>query len=296
MARPRDIRIYSRLMIRMKKRLAFLFILSAACGLFRPVEDAGPVPTRAPIRLPPPSTGSWWKPGIDTTWQWQLSGEIDTKFNVDMYDIDLFESDAETVQALKAAGRIVICYISAGSREDWRPDAAAFPPEIIGRDYQGWPGENWLDIRRIDLIAPIMQARLDACAAKGFDGVEPDNIDAYTNNTGFPLTYSDQLVYNTWLAQEAHARGLSIGLKNDAEQASDLLAYYDWALLEECFEGDWCEEMLPFIRAGKPVFAAEYVESGARLSEICPQAKSLGFSVILKRIDLDPFRESCPEE
>ena len=44
-----------------------------------------------------------------------------------------------------------------------------------------------MDIRRIDLLAPVMDARLDQCASKGFDGIEPDNIDGYTNDTGFPL-------------------------------------------------------------------------------------------------------------
>ena len=172
---------------------------------------------------PPPHTatpGDWWQPDVDTTWQWQLGGPIDTSIDAEMYDLDLFETDASVVRALKDQGRAVICYISVGSWEDWRPDADKFPAEVIGKNYSGWPGEKWLDIRQIDQLAPILGARLDMCAAKGFAGVEPDNIDAYTNNTGFPLTFADQLAFNTWLADEAHARGLSIGLKNDSEAGS----------------------------------------------------------------------------
>lgn len=90
-----------------------------------------------------------------------------------------------------------------------------------------------------------MRARLDECAGKGFDGIEPDNMEAYTNDTGFPLTYEDQLTYNIWLAEEAHARGLSIGLKNDGEQVNNLLSFFDWALTEDCFAYEWCEELLP---------------------------------------------------
>jgi len=63
-----------------------------------------------------------------------------------MYDIDLFEAPIETIDALKAAGRAVICYFSAGSREDWRPDADAFPAEDIGSALVGWEGENWVDV------------------------------------------------------------------------------------------------------------------------------------------------------
>ena len=235
-----------------------------------------------------------WQPALNATWQWQLSLPIDESIDVDIIDIDLFDNDADVVAALHDQGRKVICYISVGSWEDWRPDKEQFPAVIIGNEYDGWPGENWLDIRRIDLLAPIITARLDMCQAKGFDGIEPDNIDSYTNDTGFPLTYQDQLQYNIWLAKEALARGLSIGLKNDSEQAHDLLPYFDWALTEDCFDQGWCAEMLPFIAAGKPVFAAEYTDTGSTLNEFCPQASAMNISAILKNRSLDAWREACP--
>jgi hypothetical protein len=62
--------------------------------------------------------------------------------------------------------------------------------------------------------------------------------------------YDHQKTYNIWLANEAHARGLSIGLKNDDEQIADLLPYFDWALTEDCFFQGWCASMTPFITAG----------------------------------------------
>jgi hypothetical protein len=46
---------------------------------------------------------------------------------------------------LKSQGVFVMCYFSAGSFEDWRPDAVDFPSEVLGRN-NGWPGENWLNI------------------------------------------------------------------------------------------------------------------------------------------------------
>lgn len=257
----------------------------------------------APTSMPPalqqevdPTAGMnyWWQPEVGTTWQWQLDGELDNSIDADMYDLDLFETDAATVQALKDQGRVVICYISVGSWEDWRPDSAQFPEKVLGSDYEGWPGERWLDIRQLDLLAPIMRARLDMCRSKGFDGVEPDNIDSYTNETGFALTYDDQLAYNTWLAEEAHARSLSIGLKNDPEQVTDLLPYFDWALTEDCFAEGWCGEMRPFIQAGKPVFAAEYTDTGISLEDFCPQADAWDMSAILKNRGLDAEREACP--
>jgi hypothetical protein len=210
-----------------------------------------------------------------------------------MYDIDLFDNDASVIATLHARGRKVICYVSVGSWEDWRPDAGWFPPSVIGKDYENWPGENWLDIRQIELLGSVMRARLDMCRDKGFDGIEPDNMDGYTNDTGFPLTYGDQLTYNRWLAEEAHARGLSIGLKNDADQVTDLLPYFDWALTEDCFAEGWCEDMKPFTQTGKPVFSAEYTDMGVSLEQVCPQAQLWEFSLILKDRDLDAWRETC---
>ena len=241
------------------------------------------------------SPAAAWQPSLDTTWQWQLEGlPVNTTVDAQMFDIDLFDNDASVVAELHGLGRHVVCYVNVGAWEDWRPDAGQFPPEVLGNDYQGWPGERWLDIRRIDLLGPIMRARFDQCRAKGFDALEPDNIDGYENDTGFPLTYEDQLTYNLWLAQEAHAHGLSIGMKNDGEQIADLLPHYDWALLEDCFDQGWCEQFSPFVAAGKAVFAAEYTDTGITTAQFCPQARTLHFSAILKHRELDAWREACP--
>jgi hypothetical protein len=243
--------------------------------------------------LPLIATPAIWKPPLNTSWQWQLDGTIDQTVNAVMFDIDLFDTEASLVAALHAQGRKVACYISVGSWEKWRPDADQFPVAVIGNDYEGWPGEKWLDIRQIDQLAPIMRARLDACRAKGFDGIEPDNIDGYTNDTGFPLTAQHQLAYNIWLANEAHERGLSIGLKNDADQAAELLPYFDWALTEDCFDQGWCNQLTSFVNAGKAVFAAEYTDTGMTTAQFCPQANALNFNGILKHRDLDAWRQAC---
>lgn len=258
-----------------------------------PVIVGTPTVEAAPAMIA--TTLTWWQPPVNTRWQWQLTAlPIDQSLAVDMYDIDLFENAASTVAALHAHGAKVVCYISVGSWEDWRPDNGQFPPTVIGKDYKGWPGEKWLDIRQIELLAPVMRARFDQCRAKGFDAIEPDNIDGYANDTGFALTSADQLKYNRWLAKEAHQRGLSIGLKNDADQVAELLAEFDWALTEDCFQQGWCEQVRPFIQAGKPVFAAEYRDTGIRLDEFCPQAKAWSFSAILKDPDLTAWRQACP--
>jgi hypothetical protein len=150
------------------------------------------------------------------------------------------------------------------------------------------------EVRRIDLLAPIMSARLDLCAAKGFDGVEPDNIEVYDNDTGFPLTYADQLAYALWLADEAHARGLAIGLKNASDMVADALPHYDFAIAEDCFDQGWCADLLPFISAGKPVFAAEYTDTGVDFPAACAWGREHHYSFIQKDRDLTAYRITCP--
>ena len=236
---------------------------------------------------PPP--GAIWQPTPGTSWQWQLTGTIDTSFDVQMYDIDLFDTPKSTIDTLHGQGRVVICYFSAGSWEDWRPDAADFPANVKGNS-NGWPGEKWLDIRNIAALSPIMQARLDLAVDKGCDGVEPDNVDGYNNKTGFPLTGNDQLTYNRWLADQAHARGLSVGLKNDVEQVTQLEPYFNWALDEQCFEYNECDLLLPFVQAGKAVFGVEY--SGS-LASFCPEANSMDFDWLKKNENLNASREAC---
>ena len=224
-----------------------------------------------------------WEPTPGTSWQIQLSGTIDTSYDVAMYDIDLFDTPEATIDQLHNAGRTVICYFSAGSWEGWRPDYGDFPPEVLGNTVDRLPDEKWLDIRQLDLLDPIMSARLDLAVSKGCDGVDTGKVDGYTNITGFPLSAADQITYNTWLATEAHNRNLSIGLRNDLNQVNELLHHFDWAINEECFLYNECELLLPFISAGKAVFNIEYQGSPVIY---CPQAFSMGFSTLTKSSDL----------
>ena len=236
---------------------------------------------------PPPP---WWRPRPGTSWQWQLSGTIDTTVDASMYDIDLFDTPQSVIDELHGKGRTVICYFSAGSYEDWRPDKDRYPASVLGKDLDNWPGEKWVDIRRIDLLGPILADRLDLARAKQCDGVEPDNVDGYTNNSGFPLSAVDQLVFNRWLANQAHSRGLSIGLKNDLDQVPDLVADFDWALNEQCFEYNECDLLLPFVQAGKAVFGVEY---SGKTTDFCPQANAKNFDWLKKKIALDSWRIPC---
>ena len=292
--------------------LVLLFILSTpsfAADVYKSVNKKGqtsysnqPSSKRLPLvhsKTPSPrnTPSNWYHPAVGVTWQWQLLGAINQSYNVQIYDIDLFDTPAATVQQLKTTGKKVICYFSAGSYENWRSDAGTFAPATLGNNLDGWEGERWLDVRAVS-VRNVMKARLDIAKQKGCDGVEPDNVDGYTNSSGFPLTAANQLQFNQFLATEAHARNLAIGLKNDLDQITALVTQFDFAVNEQCFEFAECSKLAPFIAAGKPVFNAEYradyASNAATRANLCAQANALNFSTLVLPLTLDDsFRWSC---
>ena len=238
-----------------------------------------------------PAAPPRWHPAPGLSWQLQLSGRLDPTVAADVFELDGAETTAATVAGLHAAGKQVVCYVDAGSWESWRADAKRFPAAVIGLPLAGWPDERWLDIRRLDALLPLLRARIAACADKGFDGIDFDNVDGYTNRTGFPLRAADQLRFNRRLAVEAHARGLAAGLKNDLGQVRQLVASFDWAIDEQCFEFGECAKLLPFVAVGKPVVVVEYATPAG---VFCASAVELGFAAMRKHRALDAWRQACP--
>ncbi len=255
----------------------------------KPSGAAAPAASAAAVSVAPRRPGQIWRPAPGTPWQWQLSGTLDLGIDVPVYDVDLYTTSAAQVAQLHAAGRVVICYVNVGAWEDFRPDKGAFPTPVLGGS-NGWPGERWLDVRRLDVLLPIMSKRLDLCRQKGFDAVEPDNVDGYANDSGFPLTAVEQLTFNRAIARLAHDRGLAVGLKNDLDQIPELVSAFDFAVNEQCAQYSECDALTPFIAARKAAFTVEYSGSTATF---CPRARQLRLSTMLKHLSLDAWREPC---
>ena len=242
------------------------------------------------------SNAAQWKPVASDTWQWQLRGTINTSYAVAIYDIDLFDVDASAIAALKRAGHKVVCYFSAGSSEDWRPDYATFRAADMGNALSGWTGEKWLDVRSSNVRA-VMSNRLDLAVSKGCDGVEPDNVDGYVNSTGFPLTAQDQIDFNTFIAQQAHARNLAVALKNDVDQIAALEHSFDFAVNEQCHEKSECGDYFIFTSDNKPVLNAEYASQyhdPAAQAALCQASRNANLRTLVLAAGLDDsYRFSC---
>jgi hypothetical protein len=267
----------------------------AAVAFFASATLSGAPASAAPALPSPVACVGCWHPALNTSWNWVLSKVPTAPFrSVAMYDIDGFDNSAANVTALHAAGIKAVCYLSAGTYENWRPDAGQFPASVLGRN-NGWPGEKWLDVRELQkpnsVLRSIMDARLDMCKQKGFDMVELDNVDGYLNKTGFPLAAADQLYFNAVLANDSHARGLPVLHKNDNEQIPNLLPYFDGALNEQCNQYKECTTaqngsfgLDQYVAAGKPVFQAEYKTA---TSSFCAADNAANFNGVRFALNLD---------
>jgi hypothetical protein len=199
---------------------------------------------------------------------------------------------------LQLGSKRVICYFSAGSYEPNRPDSADFTAADKGSELDGWPGEYWLDTTSAN-VRSIMSARIALASSKGCDGVDPDNIDGYSNSNGLSLTMAQAVDYIDFLADTAHAYNMSIGLKNGGGIIDQVIDKMQWEVNEQCAQFSECATFQPFITAGKPVFHIEYPGgvladvSGTEKTSVCDSAGGQGFSTLLKNMDLDDAMATC---
>ncbi len=229
-----------------------------------------------------PPVDTYWKPSAGISWQWQITGTVDTNVNAEVFDIDLFDAKDSDISALKSKNKKIICYFSV-HYEDWRSGEYNFPLSIRGNKYPDWDGEWYVNWDAPEYW-PVIIKRLDLAKSRGCDGVEPDNVDQYSG-TGFSLTKAkaEQLVIN--LASAAHERGMAAGLKNmlDSGSVNKLSPYVEYAVNEECLQYDECDVLVSgFISQGKPVFHVEYTGGKTKMCNSKPQ----GFSSIYKTLDL----------
>ncbi|KAJ8096598.1 glycoside hydrolase superfamily [Lipomyces tetrasporus] len=290
--------------------LVMIPIISLAVGLGVGLTRGGDGRGNPTTTTPPTIGGNQttnktvkWQPEVGTTWQIELLYPLnDTSFDVDIYDIDMFDSDASLISELQGQGRRVICYFSAGSYENWRPDADKFKDSDLGNTLDGWPNEKWLKLSSSN-VREIMLSRLDLAKEKGCDGVDPDNIDGYDNDNGLDLTEDDSIDFVNFLAEATHALNMSLGLKNAGAIIPKVIGNMQWSVNEQCVQYDECSIYAAFTAVGKPVFHIEYPKGDntndnkamttVQKNTACNNSGARNFSTVIKNMDLDNWIETC---
>ncbi len=258
------------------------------------------IPT--PPVAPSPSNVDFWPPNPNTTWQVQLArglqNPVDTTIDAEVYDIDI-DSRQSIINDLHNSGKKVICYISGGTAEAFRPavqrtfggnlynDPALLEKwrseGVIGNTYgyNQFENEFWMNPDS-PIVRTYLTNLLDTCQAKGFDGVDIDNMDGFLwdkyapeeNKTGFDISRETQVEFINWLGQEALDRGLLYGLKNTSEMTESVHENASWAFLESCYSERLrgftpnCNPYFEyFTNVGKSAYLNEYASVIDPLSE-----------------------------
>ncbi|SCG57703.1 endo alpha-1,4 polygalactosaminidase [Micromonospora halophytica] len=256
-----------------------------ALTLLVPMYACRAVPT-------PPSAPTPWPAGYAHRWQWQwqLTGPVDTTVEADVFLLDPVRTTSAETAELRRRDRRLVCQVHVGSYADTDPDATRFPAAVRGVATDR-PRRHWLDVRRWDVLRPVLADRFRLCRGKGFGAVALADADGYAHRSGFPLHFDDQLRFNRRVATLARSLELSPGLVDDLDQVAALAPDFDFAVNEECVRLHRCAKLLPFTEAHKPVFHVEYTGTTATF---CVTTVGYGFASMRKQRDLGPWRDPCP--
>jgi hypothetical protein len=254
--------------------------LAAAATLLAPASAIGHPSTSSKVKLPP----------ANGRFDYQIGGAYKPLPSVRIVDRDRTSTPAPGVYN--------ICYINAfqtqAESDGWwkRHHSKLLLRNAHGAliEDPGWPGEIILNTataadRRS--LAAIEDGWLKGCKAKGFQAVEPDNLDSNTRSHGL-LTQAEDFAFAKLLVVRAHSDGLAIAQKNDAEQSAHLrrTVHFDFAIAEEC--GVFSECSFYTKTYGDEVFEIEYTDNGrAAYAKSCAR-RGAKISIILRDRNVTP--------
>ena len=252
------------------------------------------------INLPP--TGK-------ISWDWQIGASGDSNVVVPsgavLMDVDGFNISAAKIASLKAQGIYTVCYLDVGSWEPGRPDSDQYPAYLkIFYDSQ-W-AEWFLDINDVwkpnSVLATILRNRFKMCADKGFDSIEPDNLQNDENVTTGVITTQNQIDFNGWVADNAHAYNLAVFQKNGPDKillkdktGKMMVDKFDAILNEECQQYTECAPLAEYVKRGKLALNVEYTQTLD-----CALSNSIVMNSIKKDLSLTGGnmsgyqRQTCP--
>lgn len=229
-------------------------------------------------------------------WDWQIGASSDSNIiapaGAKLMDVDLFTASTAKVSALKQAGAYTVCYLNAGSWQPGLPDSGQYPAALKIQKDPDWPEEWFLDVRDVfkpdSALATILRNRLALCKSKGFQAVEPDNLQNDENVKGGIITTQNQIDFNGWFADEAHKAGLAVFQKNGPDKVllkdrtgKMMVEKFDGILNEECQQYNECAPLAEYVKRGKLALNVEY---SSKLN--CTTSDKLNINSIQKDLGL----------
>jgi hypothetical protein len=236
-----------------KASIAMLVVTTVTAG--HGVPSAPTIRSAHSIALPP----------ANGRFDYQIGGSYQPVSSVQIVDRDRTSHPA--------AGVYNICYINAFQTQAdqdhwWTTHHAKLllhtkSGELV--EDPGWAGEillNTATATNRHALAKIIGGWIDGCAKKGFNAIEPDNLDSNTRSGG-RLRTADNFAYAKLLVARAHHDGLAIAQKNDAENShrGKTQVGFDFAIAEECQVYSECQDYLKAY--GNHVIEVEYDDSAA---------------------------------
>ncbi|MFB9994548.1 endo alpha-1,4 polygalactosaminidase [Deinococcus oregonensis] len=257
-----------------------------------PAPAPAPAPTPAPAPAPAPTTGIKLPPAGVVSWDWQIGAGGDSNIvapaGVKLMDVDGFDTSAAKVAQMNAQGIYTVCYLDVGSYEPGRPDSDQYPSYLKIQQDADWPEEYFLDVNDVfksnSVLAVILKNRFKMCKDKGFAAIEPDNMQNDENVSGGRISTQQQIDFNGWVADQAHALGLAIFQKNGPDKillrdrtGKMMVEKFDGILNEVCQQYNECTPLNEYVKRGKLALNVEYTQAVN-----CTLAKSLGINSIRK--------------
>jgi endo-alpha-1,4-polygalactosaminidase (GH114 family) len=224
---------------------------------------------------------SRWTPKPGLTWSYGIALETSDILSrpEDVITID-YQKGADVISKLHSKGKKVICYFSGGTIEPHRDDKDAYynTPNLVVEGKTRWD-ENWLNFRN-EAVYPLIRKRIQRAVKENCDALEIDCLGAFnheqltTKYSGKPYTKEDSFKFAKKLSKMAHEEGISIGLKNVATIAPQLVNDFDFAVVESCsMSKNVCALYKDFPKQGKAVFTIHYGNYGSFSSQVSTMVK-----------------------
>ena len=238
------------------------------------------VSTAATARMLPPA---------NATFDYQIGGAYTPASSVRIVDRDRLDAPVR--------GRYNVCYVNAFQTQTaeaawWKTHHRDLLLRRADGSYvvDGAWNEILLDTstaaKRRALLA-IVGRWIDGCRSRGFQAVEPDNLDSWTRSKS-RLSRADNIAFARLLVARAHADHLAIAQKNDTSMAPVGRSIgFDFAIVEECQVYSECGA---YTRTyGRLVYEIEYVDNGgaAGFARAC-SARGRSISIVYRDRDVLP--------